>query len=112
MSCTTILDMAWKHLILSYQQEHYQYVADFIYWTVLGIYNTWNIFNVYNKYTPSEELNEIQNLAIDDRNNSMSSLVDTCKYGDISKTDTSTMGYYLFITQLYCDKTTKIMSRC
>ena len=93
--CTYMLDKPWINGLIPKQQPCYQPVTNFYYCTVLGSINNWNIITFPQKVTTSKSFEDINQVLLYGISDNLASLVQSIKYGDINKTDTSTMGYYV-----------------
>ena len=83
--------------ISSDKQERYKLVTKCTYWPVLGAFNNWNIIQLLSKSTSSDTFDEIHQVVIDRISDTMASLVESGKRGDIITTNTYTNGFYVII---------------
>ena len=70
-------------------QPHYQTVVDCTYWPVLVLLNNWNIINFTNIIKSSEDFDEVHQVVLDGISDTMYSLVQIGKHGDINAEDTT-----------------------
>ena len=103
VACTSMLDKPCTSGIPSNKQARYQPVTDCTYWPVLGSYNNFNIIHLTLKSTSFEEFEKIHQVILDGISDNMASLVQSCKYGTINTSYTTTNGFYVikFILEAY-----------
>ena len=70
---------------------------------MLSSFNSRNIIKLSHKATPTEEIDKINQVLLDNTSENMVALVKTDKCGCINTTDKTTMGYYMIklITEPY-----------
>ena len=68
---------------------------------MLGTFNNWIIINFTNKTTSKEDIYGIHEVVVHVISDNTVSLLQTGKYGSISKTDPITTGYYFVNFLLY-----------
>ena len=62
---------------------------------MLGSSNNWNIIKFSHKAESSEDIDKINQVILNEISENMAELVQTCNYGTISTTVTTTVGYYV-----------------
>ena len=71
---------------------------------MLGTLNNWNTIKFTNKNTSKEDFDDIHNFVLDGISDNTELLVHTVKYGSISTTHPTVMGYYVTIFLYYTVK--------
>ena len=92
---TSMLDKPCISDITSDEQDCYKPVTKCTYFPLLGSFNSWNIIILSQKSTPSDEFDEIYQVALDLISDNMALLAGSGKYGAINTTDTKIMDFMI-----------------
>ena len=82
---TSILDKLCTTCLPPHKQPCYQHVKDCACWHVLGSFNNCNIINFSHKSTSSEDIDKINQVALDIISDNMAELMQTGQYGSNNK---------------------------